>query len=363
MPSFTLTFEHQPAQVLADLSAVRQVGQHLWLGCDEGSALERLTIQGDAPKGGACDHRAAEHLSIPIGNFLPLPNGVEEEVDIEGIAYSDHYLWFIGSHSPKRKRPKPEETDKENHKRLRTVEFEHNRCTLGRIPLVDGTLAVQCPHPQHPKQSLTAAQLQRKKSGNQLTQVLAEDAHLGPFLEAGIPGKDNGFDVEGLAVVDDRLLIGLRGPVLRGWSVLLEIAVKDDDPGWFKLKKLDGKRRYRKYFLNLEGLGIRDLCPWGDDLLILAGPTMALSGPIQIFRLPLADLSPGQSFLSPVWVETLPHGKDRDRAEGLTQFIQGDQRQLLVVYDAPSPERISADGKSVQADLVSIAKSSATGTA
>jgi hypothetical protein len=354
MPPFTLTFEHQPDQVLVDLSAVCQVGQHLWLGCDEGAALERLTIQGNC---------AAEHRSIPISNFLPLPNGSDEEVDIEGIAYSDHYLWFIGSHSPKRKRPKPDATDKENSKRLRTVEFEQNRCTLGRIPLVDGTLAVQCPHPQHPKQSLTAAQLQRKKSGNQLTHLLEKDPHLGPFLEAGIPGKDNGFDIEGLAVVGDRLLIGLRGPVLRGWSVLLEIAVKDDDPGWFKLRKLDGKRRYRKYFLNLEGLGIRDLCPWGDDLLILAGPTMALSGPVQMFRLPLAHVNPEQSFLSPTLVETLPHGQDCDRAEGLTQFTQGDQSQLLVVYDAPSPERISADGKSVQADLVNIATPSVARTA
>ena len=33
-------------------------------------------------------------------------------------------------------------------------------------------------------------------------------------------------------------------------------------------------------FLDLGGLGVRDLCPDGDDLLVLAGPTMALSGPV-----------------------------------------------------------------------------------
>jgi L-seryl-tRNA(Ser) seleniumtransferase len=38
-----------------------------------------------------------------------------------------------------------------------------------------------------------------------------------------IPGKDNGLDVEGLASVGDRLLVGLRGPVLRGWAIVLEI--------------------------------------------------------------------------------------------------------------------------------------------
>ncbi|MDA0674243.1 MAG: DUF3616 domain-containing protein [Cyanobacteria bacterium] len=342
-PTLTLMFDHQAARVLADLSAVRQVGPHLWLGCDEGGALERLTILGD---------RAADHSSYPIGAFLDLPHGVEEEIDIEGIAYSDHYLWFIGSHSTKRKKPQPDETPEANWDRLSTVEREENRYTLGRIPLVEGTLSMQCPHPLRPDQILQAAQLQRKKSGNQLTQVLATDPHLGPFLTADIPGKDNGFDIEGLAVVGDRLFIGLRGPVLRGWAVLLEIAVKDNDDGYFKLKKLVGKQRYRKYFLNLQGLGIRDLCPWGDELLMLAGPTMALSGAVQIFRQPLAALVPEQPFLTPTLVQTLPHGQDCDRAEGLTQFTQGDQPQLLVVYDAPSPDRIGSNGTSVQADLI-----------
>ena len=35
---------------------------------------------------------------------------------------------------------------------------------------------------------------------------------------------------------------------------------------------------YRKHLLELGGLGIRDLCVDGDDLLILAGPTMDLDG-------------------------------------------------------------------------------------
>jgi hypothetical protein len=46
---------------------------------------------------------------------------------------------------------------------------------------------------------------------------LAEDPHFEGFIRTKvIPGKDNGFDSEGLAVADDRVFIGLRGPVLRG---------------------------------------------------------------------------------------------------------------------------------------------------
>lgn len=41
-----------------------------------------------------------------------------------------------------------------------------------------------------------------------------------------IPSKDNGLDIEGLAVDGRRLLLGLRGPLLRGWSAPLEIAAE-----------------------------------------------------------------------------------------------------------------------------------------
>lgn len=48
----------------------------------------------------------------------------------------------------------------------------------------------------------------------------AADPHFAPYL--AIPGKGNGFDIEGLAVDGQRLFLGLRGPVLLGgpaaWS-------------------------------------------------------------------------------------------------------------------------------------------------
>ena len=42
---------------------------------------------------------------------------------------------------------------------------------------------------------------------------------------------------------------------------------------------------YKKHFLDLNGMGIRELCLHGKDLIILAGPTMSLEGAMQIFRL------------------------------------------------------------------------------
>ena len=94
------------------------------------------------------------------------------------------------------------------------------------------------------------------------------------------------MDVEGLAVHGETLYIGLRGPVLRGWAVVLAVLPTEntEDPGRLELGELPEGTRYRKHFLDLGGLGVRDLCPDGDDLLVLAGPSMALSGPVRIYR-------------------------------------------------------------------------------
>lgn len=338
----TLQFAHQAELIRADLSAVRQIGPHLWLGCDETATLERLTLSGET---------ANQHRQFALGDFMPLPNGAEQEVDVEGLAYGDGYLWFIGSHSLKRRSARPEHCADKNVKRLSQVRSEANRYTLGRIPLVDGELWPQCPHPEQPGEILTAAQLERKKGGNQLTRVLEKDDHLGPFLKAPIPGKDNGFDIEGLAFLGDHLFIGLRGPVLRGWAMLLEIQPKLDDLGVLKLKRLEGKQRYRKHFLNLGGLGIRDLCPWGDRLLVLAGPTMDLSGSVRLFQLPQAALASSQ-MLEPTLVAEVPYGQGCDRPEGIT-LLADHPDQLLVVYDAPAPERlVGKDG--IQAERLSL---------
>lgn len=187
----SLQLPQAAAKTVTNLSAVRCVGPHLWLGADEGTAVERLTLAGE---------QAIDHHSFDLLAYLDLPGGAEEEIDIEGLAYADYYLWIVGSHSLKRKKPSAGGTAAETIDRLAAVSCQENRYLIGRIPLVDGQLHRQCPHPQDPTLQLQAAQLKRYKTGNQLTHVLAEDPHLGAFVRAAIPGKDNGFDVEGVAV-------------------------------------------------------------------------------------------------------------------------------------------------------------------
>jgi hypothetical protein len=178
-----------------------------------------------------------------------------------------------------------------------------------------------------------------------------EDPHLSPFVP--IPGKDNGLDVEGLAVRGMRAFVGLRGPVLREWCCILELLLEADaDDGSLKLLPLDGSVPYRKHFLKLGGLGVRDLVWLENDLLILAGPSMAHDGPIEIWRWRNAIKQRASGTASETRrLLVLPHGERTDRAEGMTIF-DGDAAgsSVLVVFDTPDTRRLTGVA-AVHADI------------
>jgi hypothetical protein len=136
--------------------------------------------------------------------------------------------------------------------------------------------------------------------------------------------------------------------VLRGWSALLEIAVETRGQE-LRLVPLDDRGTLvRKHFLQLEGLGVRDLHFSGDDLYILAGPTMALDGEICVFKwaaakpLLAANRESARFQMALTKVQSLPHGRGNNRAEALcklpTDLLPGKPR-WLVLYDAPGADR------------------------
>ncbi|MBD2518354.1 DUF3616 domain-containing protein [Nostoc sp. FACHB-973] len=334
-----LTFVDNFKEHREDLSAVLLTHQkYLWFGSDETSTIERLSL--------VDPEKFTDHQQFRVAEFISLPAPEDQEIDIEGLAYSDYYLWFIGSHSYKRKKPKPDNTDAKNLKRLAKIESEPNRYLLGRIPLIDGKLFSSCPHPQKPDVQLNAAKLEVINQGNLLMTALAEDSHLGIFIKAAIPGKDNGFDIEGIGIYQNRIFLGLRGPVLRGWAVVLEIELEESSPGLLKLRQIGEENElYKKHFIWLNGLGIRDLYVDGKDLLILAGPTMDLDGPVQLYRWINGVNLPENVFSNPDFVQDIPYGNREDHAEGITLFqdVTGIP-SLLVVYDSPAKTRLVGDG-------------------
>ena len=324
-----------------NLSAVRSDGSVLWVAGDETATVERLVAGEDGAFG------AQESFSL--ADLVDLPGDADEEADVEGLARDGVFLWAVGSHSLRRKRVKEQHDGDTALERLSTVEGQANRQVLLRLPLeeVDGLL-------RPVRRTEVDGEVHRAavfgRRGKDLRDLLEDDEHLAPFLP--IPGKDNGLDVEGIAVRDGRVLLGLRGPVLRGWAVVLELRphVDEDEPDRLRLAKLEDGRRYRKHVLDLAGLGVRDLCPHADDLLVLAGPTMDLDGPVHVFRWHGAMSADAPTVVRGDALTReldLPYGEGCDHAEGIGLLDDG---RLLVVYDSPSPDRLQ-DG-AVLADVV-----------
>jgi hypothetical protein len=330
------------------LSAVASDGTHLWLACDEGCRLERLTREGSSFVFGS-------HRDFPLSDLIHLPapreaGKPEAEADIEGMDIDDGWLWLIGSHSVKRKNPKPDDAPDEVASKLLKVSRDGNRHLLARLPLEHGVVK---PRDGSRKAAGIATGVESSALLDAITH--AGDKHLLPFMP--LPGKDNGFDIEGLAVRGKRAFVGLRGPVLRGWSCILELHI-DADGADLTLQPVDGAVPYRKHFQNLNNLGVRDLLFIDDDLLILAGPTQSHDGPHEIWRWKNAGKKKGAAGDRDIERVLVLPGRDKvDRAEGITAIDQsGSSVSLLVVYDTPDDTRKGKKGKpdagSVTADVV-----------
>ncbi len=333
-----------PEADLKDLSAVYRDGRSLWLAGDEQPRFERLRLAPD-------EEAYGERASFALGDFVDLPEGDDVEVDTEGLDRQGDYLWLVGSHSRTRKRVDEDRVDDRAADDLATVEEHPNRRVLIRIALVrDGDDVV----PVRSATTSTGETVTSALLSEELVTALREDRHLAGFLD--LPSKDNGLDVEGLSALGDSLLLGLRGPVLRGWAVVLEVAPEPDptDPSRLVL----GSPPYRKHFLQLGGLGVRDLCRSGDDILLLAGPTMDLDGPVRVFRWHDAahardvEVVPGSRVSLAAEV---PFGDGKDHAEGLTLLPSAHPgSRALVVYDSPARARRPAPGV-VLADVLRLA--------
>jgi hypothetical protein len=332
-----LRFENGSDDLVGELSAaVMTPDGSLWVGSDELLGVERLSP--------VEPFVFSNHKHFPLSDFIELPN-TEDEIDIEGLDYSQGYLWVMGSHSTKRKKPKGKDPQKDVE-RLSQVTSEANRYLIARIPVIDGNLVKSCTLKDDPEKKLTAARLETTKEGNILVESLKKDPHIGAIVSSGLPSKDNGLDIEGLAIHGDRIFLGLRGPVLRGLAIILEIEVEEKKPGVLTLKPMEKEGQlYRKHFIDLDGLGIRELYLHNGDLIILAGPTMDLNGAMRIFRLKNIEKRTEEMIY---WQDSqhlevmfdLPIKVGADNAEGIAHFpCLGQSNSILIIYDSPAPER------------------------
>jgi hypothetical protein len=353
-----ILFNDSLAKMRESLSAALVFEDTLLLAVDESTSVERLTTD---------DGRTFKHQrSFPLEDLITLPatgTKFDQEVDIEGMDFQDSHLWLIGSHSIKRKKVESGDTgsDEKLIAKLAQTESAGNRFTLARIPLIrndSGEQELVKSGVGPTGENLRASSLPNSLTTNSLTEAIGKgDPHLARFLD--IPGKDNGFDIEGLAVTAEKVFVGLRGPVVRGWAVVLELSIGTSDPSQLTLNNVGpAGRPYKKHFLDLRGLGVRDLCVHGEDLLVLAGPTMNLDGPTSIYRWKGAINNQNESLARReqlVQELEIQSGLRTDHAEGVT-LISGEKEapQILVVYDNPSANRKEGDN-GVRADVFDLA--------
>ncbi|MFD1096160.1 DUF3616 domain-containing protein [Salegentibacter chungangensis] len=316
----------------SEISSCLITEDNLWLSYDEDAGIERLS-KTEKGYGG--------HKHYELSDFFDLPeeNG---EVDMEALAYAEPYLWFCGSMSLKRDSPSPDDSLEEQLEDLADIAIDKNRFSLGCIPCIkkNGNFEL-LKEAEYKGETIKARMLRGGTKSTELHNALVYDEHLHKFME--IPCKDNGFDIEGLAVYGHRLFIGLRGPVLNGFAVILEISFKTVDNELILERKPAEDKLYRKHFLDLHGTGIRELnITKNGDLYLLAGPTMDLDGTISIYKIEggLKDEyssvvhNPTRLFDVARGAE-LEHGQDK--AEGMAFLPDG---SLLITYDSPVPERL-----------------------
>lgn len=273
-----------------------------------------------------------------------------EEADIEGLAEHDGWLWVLGSHARTRPKIGKGNGDEVDLNAFSNLKDTRPRCLLARLPLVADPRSAGACLPVKRDGDRRAGLVKQTRHGNALAVMFATDRLLKPFTR--IPAKEGGIDLEGLAVTEARIAIGMRGPVIQSYAVLLELQVKAKKSGRLKI----GKSIYRR-LLDLEGKGIRDLNRAGDDLLILAGPTTGLDGPCAVYRWRNWLHEPAKHGAAiclhrPERLIDLPFGRGEDHPEGLTLIeANNGQQNLLVICDMPSNWRINAKRHSLKCDI------------
>jgi hypothetical protein len=211
---------------------------------DEGTELGLARVGGE---GRVLDVLTAfPAFSAAVGGKLP------KELDLEAVSAEGAQVVITGSASLKREKPTGTDDPKEKLREVKLVSGEgkpHSNYLLELEQSDDGTLSL-----------VRFLDLRRLLLAQPLLEVFSD-----------LPSKENGLDVEGVALSGDTAFVGLRGPVLRGHAVVARVGLTDSSVS------LD--------FLALGGLGVRSLATaTGGGFWVLAGPTLDVADPFALYH-------------------------------------------------------------------------------
>jgi hypothetical protein len=236
-----------------------------------------------------------------------------DNLDGEGVAYSEPHFYVVGSHGCSRKKGK----------------FRLSSFILARVR-VDGQ--------GRPAGSDGAALAAGNFAAAVETTYRVSDWLKRSKTAASFFAKDlesaNGLNIEGVAVLDKTIWFGLRAPVIDGAALL----VGGDVAGLFKGGNVPSKAAPRVIPVALEGRGIRDIAPLPDKrLLVLAGAAHGNEVPFKLF---VVDPAKEDGNVKPIRLlaevkQPVDGTPTIGKAEGVTVLdVTADRTQIVVLFDS-----------------------------
>ncbi|WP_295850704.1 DUF3616 domain-containing protein [Tardiphaga sp.] len=288
------------------------------IACDRDVTFPRICIVADDETQGAQIVVLGDGKLV-AGDFIKLTDtqyrGKPLELDAEAVAFEDGSFYVVGSHGRARHEPDQAKEAKVNARAAATRQIFRITLRAAAVDMQTGKLRGK-------------ADVQPSS----LTVVLQSQPEIARAYDQAL--ADNGLTIEGLAVRDRRLYIGMRGPVLGSDAAILSVAA----PAVFEGQPADPK--LHRLALQNDTLGnprgVRDLARYGNGFLVLAGP---VNDPPEGTKIKTGDYSiyswDGENRLNRL-VDLEGYGK-KVKPEALLPLDGDDQRmRVLLMFDGPT---------------------------
>lgn len=288
------------------------------IACDRSSGFPRLCLVADDETQGT-QIVILKDGELIAGDFIKLTEaehaGKPLELDAEGVAFESGNFHVIGSHGRPRHNDDPKTEEKSNAKAKATRQIFSVTIPASAVDMHTGKLLAQ----------------PEIKASSALAGLLQGQPEISPSYDRAL--DDNGLTIEGIAVRNSNLYIGMRGPVIGTSAGVLSVALSavfDRQQAQSELHKLP---------LGMDALGksrgVRDLARHGDGFLVLAGP---VNDPPPEKEIQSGDYSiylwDGQNGLNKL-ADLKPYGK-KVKPEALL-LLDGDTERVrvLLMFDGP----------------------------
>ena len=288
------------------------------IACDRSSGFPRLCLVADDETQGA-QIVVLKDGELVAGDFIKLTDaqysGKPLELDAEGVAYDGGSFYVIGSHGRSRHHTDPKKEAKNNARADATRQIFRITLDASGVDMKKGKLVSQ----------------PTIRRSTDLTAILKGQSDLLPAIDKEL--DEGGLTIEGVAVRNGRLFVGMRSPVLGTDAAVLSVplsAVFDGQSAPSSLHRLalenDSLDKPR---------GVRDIARNGDGFLVLAGPAV---NPPKGRKIQPKDYSiytwDGGSGLGKLW--DVPVSDDEAKPEALLS-LDGDAKRMrvLILFDGP----------------------------